>query len=203
MPTKPLPVLTAYQQFRERWIDCTTCELCECRTKVVLARGRIPAEILFVGEAPGSSEDDVGIPFVPGAPAGRLLETIIDRSLGAENRLRATKGIPILRHCFTNLVCCIPKINGEKSEPDDDHIQSCSPRLIEFVELVEPELIVCVGAQARDWLDPGYRHSVKLERQVPMVSIDHPSYILRANVANKSFLIQKACVIIANAVMDL
>ena len=42
-----------YMKHKEKWINCTRCELCENRKKVCLLRGKVPCDMLFVGEAPG------------------------------------------------------------------------------------------------------------------------------------------------------
>jgi hypothetical protein len=48
--------MTSYQRHCKQWRDCRKCPLCEGRKRVVLARGTIPAPILFIGEAPGARQ---------------------------------------------------------------------------------------------------------------------------------------------------
>lgn len=205
---------TRFSLFVERWRECTACPLCEGRQKVVLARGQIPADVLFIGEAPGESEDCIGIPFC--GPAGQLLDRIIDRAIPKKYVDDATdphgamaevlEGAPLqYRIAFTNLVCCIPRDEdgGKATEPGDESIQACSIRLIEFVEIANPRLIVCVGKLAKEWLDPGWKHSIKLERRVPMIDIVHPAAIIRANLAQQNLLVQRAVVVLRNAVEKL
>lgn len=79
----------------DRWKHCTLCPLHKVRRQVVLARGKLPADVLMVGEAPGLSEDVLGAPFT--GPAGQLLDRIITAT-ELEN----------YRIAFTNLVGCIP-----------------------------------------------------------------------------------------------
>jgi len=76
-------------------------------------------------------------------------------------------------------------------------------RLIEFVELANPGLIVCVGELARDWLKPGYRYSIQLHRDIPTIDIVHPAYILRSPIAHQQLLIQRCEVKLRNAVEEL
>lgn len=149
---------------------------------MVLARGTVPCDVLFVGEAPGVSEDVVGKPFV--GPAGKLLDRIIDQS-GLAN------------HCtyaLTNLICCIPREDGSKAgEPSEESILSCRQRLIEFVYLCHPKLIICVGSLA-------VKHvPIAVGPNLGYISIVHPAAILRANVAQQGFLIQKCVVTLADA----
>jgi len=117
-----------YKQHREKWNDCEKCELCNQRGSVVLARGKIPCDLLFIGEAPGQSEDVLGVPFV--GPAGKLLDSIIDQATltgRAEYSPGSGKPVPnenFPRIAFTNLVSCIPKgEDGNKiQEPEKQHI---------------------------------------------------------------------------------
>src|SRR5580698_7314382 len=128
---------TPYQQHREQWINCQRCELHKQRTQVVLARGTIPAQILFIGEAPGQSEDVLGSPFK--GPAGKLLDYIVANSIPSQ-----------YSYAMTNIVACIPRgDDGDKvALPPEESIKACAPRLVEFVNLCKPQLIICVGSLA-------------------------------------------------------
>ena len=197
--------MTPYQQFVRNWSTCTACPLHATRSRVVLARGSVPAQVLFVGEAPGRSEDVVGLPFV--GPAGRLMDHIIARSVP-----------PGVAHALCNLVCCIPLgEDGQKTaEPDDEAVRACAPRLREFVGLCRPSLIVCVGALARDWLDRQNHHNVWREdygrlgrdrklhfgADVPRIDVTHPAAILRQPVAQQGLSVQRCVVKIGNAVEE-
>lgn len=186
---------THYTRFVERWSrGCGSYE-CEGAYKRVLARGQVPCDVLFVGEAPGESENVIGRPFV--GPAGKLLDTIIGRSLHGSG----------LRYCLTNLVCCIPRSDDgtlKASEPDVDQIRCCAPRLQEFIRLCDPRMIVCVGALARDWLARGFKHSIKLPSEdIQLINITHPAAILRANIAQRGLMVQRAVITLQNAVEEL
>lgn len=180
--------MSRYSLFKDEWKECTACELHHGRINVVFARGSLPCDVLFIGEAPGESENVVGKPFM--GPSGRILDTIIK------------KGLPDgLKWAMTNMVCCIPRDEeGDKvSEPPDECIEACSVRLVQFVELANPRLIVGVGRLAGDWLTPGYSHSIKFHKKIPLVSFTHPAAILRANVANQGLAVQRCVVTLANA----
>lgn len=142
-----------------KWKDCTKCPLGHQRFRICLAKGQVPCDVLFVGEAPGASEDATGEVFC--GPAGNLLQEIINRALEPETRL-----------AFTNLVCCFPreaKSRGD-NEPERDEILSCRPRLIEFANIAQPRLVVCVGTLAEAYVRGIYGG--------PGVHITHPAYIL-------------------------
>jgi uracil-DNA glycosylase len=184
---------TLYQEHVKTWSACQLCELSQVRTKVVLARGSVPCDVLFIGEAPGPSEDVIGVPFV--GPAGKLFNGILARAMPGN-----------VSYALTNLVCCIPRDeDGAKfSEPPPEAIEECMPRLREFVEICRPKLIVAVGALAAAWLMPkeGSKHSIKRLAD-KMLEVVHPAAIIRANVAQQGLMRQRCIVKIANAVRDL
>jgi DNA polymerase len=184
--------MTRFQLHVRDWLDCTRCESHLTRKHVVLARGDLPCDVLFVGEAPGESEDVIGRPFC--GPAGKLLDKIIGNSCyrGPDE--------PGLSIALTNLVGCIPREDGKKAgEPDHECIMTCRPRLEELIRIAQPRLIVRVGKLAKEYLDQGYKHSVKVPEGITMIDIIHPSAILRANIAQRGLLVQKAVVTLSNA----
>jgi uracil-DNA glycosylase family 4 len=183
---------TPFQLHVEAWKDCTDCGLCEVRTHTVLAKGKIPCDILFLGEAPGKDENLMGLPFV--GPAGRLLDEIIEEAVPSHYRL-----------AFTNLIACAPfeEEGGDKlSEPPDESVRACAPRLIEFVEMADPRLIVCVGNQPKFWIEPEYKHRIEIPEDIPTVDIVHPAHTLRNSVAMRSIAVRRSIVTIQNAIKE-
>ncbi len=183
--------MTPYSQHRDKWKNCELCNLCERRGKVVLARGTVPADVLFVGEAPGVSEDVLGRPFV--GPAGKLLDQIIESAWPVDPGLR------FLTFAFTNIIACIPKNGGAKiGEPPKYAVEACSDRLIEFITLCSPRLIVAVGKFAINNLG-NYTSSGTVE----VIEIVHPAAILRADVTQKGMQTQRAVATLADALGEL
>lgn len=174
------------------WKDCERCELATTRRRVVFGRGKLPADVLFIGEGPGASEDVSGQAF--DGPAGEVLDDIIDRAGWGK------RPDYLYRLFFGNLVACIPKDAGNNKihEPDHDHVMACKPRLEATAEMVAPRLIVLVGKCAREYTDPTWRDAVKLPA-APRVEILHPSSILHAQTANKSLLAQRCVVTLRDA----
>lgn len=177
--------LSLYAQHVQRWKAGCGSDQCGGK-KVVLARGQVPCDVLFVGEAPGPSENVVGQPFI--GPAGRLLDEIIRQ---------ATADLPTkFRFAFTNVVGCMPAHQESVKkfdEPDDEQVEDCTPRLLEFIGLAKPRLLVMVGKTAADWLTAGYKHSIP--HGVPnTLGMMHPAAILRGNEAQKTMSVQR-CVI--------
>lgn len=203
--------LSPWQRFVREWDNCQRCSLKETRANVVIARGAVPADVVFIGEAPGKSEDAIGKPFI--GPAGHLLNEIIARAFVSREHLKLH---------FTNLVCCIPLgEDGEKlDQPDPAEIRACAKRLEAQIKLCRPSLIVTVGVLATKWT-PRQEHLSRdrkathfLSEEYPIdwlpagqrlkyVAIDHPAYILRANYAQRSLLIQKCEVTLRNALEGL
>ncbi len=172
-----------------KWKDCQLCPLSKQRSNIVLARGTVPCDVLFIGEAPGQVEDALGRPFV--GPAGRLLDQIIERS------------VPPLTYALTNLVCCFPaeaKARGD-NEPELAEIKACRPRLHEFIDLCKPKLVVRVGTLAADNVQ---HDSYGLVRGAKCIDIVHPAFILaRLPQAQKHMAVQRCIVQIRNAVQSM
>jgi len=197
--------MTRLELFTQKWRRGCGSDQCS-KARVVLFKGTIPCDLLFIGEAPGESENVLGRPFM--GPAGKLLDSII-----ADAGLNGTmlpegeyaKDDPPMRCAFTNVVCCIPReSDGEKAkEPEHEQILQCQGRLSEFIQLANPRLVVCVGALARDYTDPFLKDACPIQEDVPRVAITHPAHILRANVTNRGLMRQRAVVTLRNAVLEL
>jgi uracil-DNA glycosylase family 4 len=195
--------MTRYQLLKARWEDGCGASICSGARKV-FCRGALPCDVLFVGEAPGESEDALGQPFI--GPAGKLLDRIL--VVVGKYLWMSHPGVPWPRLAFANLVGCVPRDeDGEKAGPPcHQDIRHCSPRLRDIVDLARPRLIVAVGTLARDYLDRKMRGNVwetdrtkgKKDRAlaagayVPRVDIVHPAAILRANEAQQGLMAQRA-----------
>jgi DNA polymerase len=203
-PAKVLPTVTPYQSFLQRWGRGCGNDICgECRN-VCVARGRVPCDVLFVGEAPGESEDTLGQPFV--GPSGYLLNHIIGEAFRRPNFDRGEKGRPLLTYCLTNVVCCIPRdleTGGKAAEPTPEEIRQCSPRLRGFIALCRPKLLVRVGKLAQDWVDSKARWSTPIPDGVQVEDLPHPAYILRQNEVVRDTLIRRSVVTLRDAVSAL
>jgi uracil-DNA glycosylase family 4 len=112
--------------------QCTACGLAAERTQVVPGEGRTPARLMLIGEGPGKQEDVEGRPFV--GAAGQLL----DRMLAAIRMSRQEVYI-------ANVVKCRPPGNRT---PTPEEADTCLPFLARQIALVNPEVIVALGATA-------------------------------------------------------
>jgi DNA polymerase len=132
----PRPTLSA---LREAAARCTACDLYRLGTQTVFGEGRRKAPLMMVGEQPGNDEDLAGRPFV--GPAGKLL----DRALAQANLDRDDIYI-------TNIVKHFKwKPAGKRrihDKPSAAEIEACRPWFEAELELVQPEVVVCLGATA-------------------------------------------------------
>jgi uracil-DNA glycosylase len=109
---------------------CVRCqELAATRKSVVFGAGNADAELMFVGEAPGASEDERGLPFV--GRAGKLLETLLNE-IGMQR-----KDVFI-----ANVLKCRPPGNRD---PLPIEIENCREYLYRQVELIQPRVICSLG----------------------------------------------------------
>ena len=109
---------------------CTRCpELAATRKTVVFGAGNADAELMFVGEAPGASEDEQGVPFV--GRAGKLLEQLLNE-IGQERT----------DVFIANVLKCRPPGNRD---PLPIEIQNCQEYLLRQVELIQPTVICTLG----------------------------------------------------------
>jgi DNA polymerase len=109
---------------------CVRCaELASTRKNVVFGAGNADADLMFVGEAPGASEDERGLPFV--GRAGKLLETL----LGEIGLQRSDVFI-------ANVLKCRPPGNRD---PQPLEIENCREYLYRQVELIQPRVICTLG----------------------------------------------------------
>lgn len=200
--------MTPFQLHVRKWRNCRRCELACQRSNIVLCRGKLPADVLLIGEAPGQSEDAHGVPFAPGAPAGKLLESLIRRAgwndLTAPARFIGDPASrPTVRWAATNLVACFPR-EAKKTEdhkPPEAAIKACRDRLAEIVKLAAPQAVVCVGDLAGNWVQK-FRAGLGLG-DVKVIEIVHPAYILRQNEAQQEQLKRRAVVKLATVAAEL
>jgi uracil-DNA glycosylase family 4 len=90
--------------------------------------------------------------------------------------------------------------------PTAESVKACAPRLRELVTIARPKLVVCVGQVARDWIDPKNKNCVLpmlAENGIRTIDIVHPAAILRANIAQRGLMIQRAVAALSTAVEDL
>jgi len=150
--------------------SCVLCrELSRCRHSVVFGVGNPHAELMFIGEAPGADEDAQGEPFV--GRAGQLLTKII-QAMGCRRE----------DVYISNVLKCRPPQNRT---PLPDEVTNCLPYLLSQIELIQPKVIVALGATAvRSLLDvqlgiTKMRGHWYTFHDIPIMPTFHPAYLLR------------------------
>lgn len=162
---------------------CTKCTLHETRTQTVFGQGNPNARLVFVGEAPGYEEDKQGLVFV--GRAGQLLTRII-----------VAMGLTREDVFICNVLKCRPPGNRD---PAADEILACNPYLRRQLTIIQPEVLVALGAPAAKTLLNTTQSIGKLRGRfhdyylsgvpgegpsIPVMPTYHPAYLLR-NPAEK------------------
>lgn len=114
--------------------ECRKCDLCITRKHIVNGQGNSRASLMFIGEAPGAYEDRFNIPFYPTAPAGKLLQEMLNKyNFHREDIF------------ITNVVKCRPPQNRK---PTILEINRCKAYLFQEIKEVNPKIIVLLGKTA-------------------------------------------------------
>jgi DNA polymerase len=176
-----VPIGAGIEGLRAAANHCEGCDLYRNATQTVFGAGPADGAVLIVGEQPGDREDRAGEPFV--GPAGRLLDRALDEA-----------GIDRAAVYVTNAVKHFKFRRDERGKrrihqkPSRTEVVACRPWLLAELDVVEPDLVLCLGATAaQSLLGPDFR--ITRERgkvlDLPMsrarvVSTVHPSAVLRA-----------------------
>ncbi len=164
-----------WEELEQKCKSCTLCPLGLTKTNTVFGAGNKNAILMFVGEAPGESEDKMGIPFV--GRAGKLLDKYLE-----------VVEIPREDVYIANMLKCRPPKNRDPEESEQDQ---CIGYLREQVRLIKPKMIVCLGRiSAMRLIKPDYKitkeHGTWVKKgEFEMSAVYHPSLLLRGNVKYK------------------
>ena len=161
---------------RERVRVCAKCAHLVCsRTQTVFGVGNPDADLMFIGEAPGADEDQQGEPFV--GRAGQLLTRI----LKAMNFAREDVYIANILKCRPDM----PAGSFGNRPPTPTEMQTCRPYLVEQIDIIQPTVLVALGAVAVEGL-LGTRAAMRELRgrwhtynNIPLMITYHPAYLLR------------------------
>lgn len=148
---------------------CNRCPLSKSRTNTVFGEGSTEAKMMFVGEGPGFNEDRLGRPFV--GRAGQLLDRMIE-SIGLKRQ----------DIYITNIVKCRPPNNRN---PYEDESKVCIEYLRWQVKIINPDIIVCLGAvAARNIIDSNFKITQSRgiwynKGKFNIIATYHPAALLR------------------------
>jgi len=149
--------------------DCRKCVLGASRKNFVFGEGDPEAKLVFVGEAPGGTEDEQGRPFV--GKAGKLLDKIIE-AIGFKRE----------QVFILNVLKCRPPDN-RPPEPEEENL--CIPYLKAQLEIIAPKIICTLGNPATHNLlktEIGItklRGTIQDYNGIPVIPTYHPSACLR------------------------
>jgi uracil-DNA glycosylase family protein len=173
-----IPSRPTVDRLREAAAGCEACELWRNATQTVFGEGPRRARVVLVGEQPGDQEDHQGHPFV--GPAGRLLDEALEEAGIDRREAYVTNAVKHFRW----------EARGKRrihKRPSTEHVNACRPWLEAEIAVVDPEVVVCMGAVAAQAL-LGRDFKVTRQRGEVITGDDgrrltatvHPSSILRA-----------------------
>jgi DNA polymerase len=165
--------LEKYNLISEQIRNCRKCNLCETAIQAVVGDGNINAKVVFIGEAPGKNEDEVGKPFV--GRAGKLLDSCL-------NEIGLDRGDVWIG----NLIKHRPPKNRD---PLPNEIEACKNFLTSQLEVIKPDIIVTLGRFSFNYFFPdakisSERGKLKKYENYQIFPVYHPAAALR----NKKFL---------------
>ena len=161
--------LNNFTELHERALQCSACRLRESCKQVVFGAGNIKSTIVFVGEGPGSDEDEQGLPFV--GRAGQLLNKILAASEFKRDEVY-----------IANVVKCRPPGNRL---PNPDEVKICRNFLEAQIRIIQPRIIVCLGALASQTVIDSrakigqIRGKWFIRNGIKMIATYHPAALLR------------------------
>jgi DNA polymerase len=117
------------QKLNQEIHSCQKCPLGATRTNAVPGQGNLNAKVMFIGEAPGATEDAQGIPFC--GKAGGVLDELL-----------AIAGLKREEIFIGNILKCRPPNNRN---PQEIEIKTCTPYLDRQIELIKPSVLCCLG----------------------------------------------------------
>jgi uracil-DNA glycosylase len=173
-----IPERPTLKSLHEAAANCQACPLWENATQTVFGEGLKRARVMLVGEQPGDREDREGKPFV--GPAGRILDKALEQA-----------GIERGDAYVTNVVKHFKWTPRGKRRihqaPKAEEIKACAPWIEHEIAIVDPEVLVCLGATAvKAIMGPKYRvmkdHGRFVESELGRLTSAtlHPSAVLRA-----------------------
>ena len=154
-----VPVGVGLSGLREAAASCRACELWRDTTQTVFGDGPETARIVLVGEQPGDQEDRKGEPFV--GPAGRLLDKALAEAGINRQDLYITNAVKHFAHT----------VKGKRrihQTPRPEHLRACRPWLEAELQVLRPEVVVCLGATAaKALISPSFRITKDRGRLIP------------------------------------
>ncbi len=153
-----------YSKLVDEIRNCKKCRLWQYRKNPVPGEGPLDSKIMFIGEAPGKSEDERGRPFV--GAAGKLLTELIEML-----------GLKRSDVYITNIVKCRPPGNRD---PQPDEVEACLPYLLKQISLLRPRVIIALGRHSanllfklvgKEWFSMARQHGSVIEGKINNIKV--------------------------------
>ena len=151
-----------FKELSENISQCSKCSLRKSCSRVVIGSGSEKTKIVFVGEAPGKKEDELGFPFV--GSSGKLLDEML-----------LSVGLKRNSVYITNIVKCRPPNNRD---PLPKELRACTPWLVKQLETLQPKIVVTLGRHSMNFFLP----------QLKISSAHGRLYRIQPSFLNKPFL---------------
>lgn len=135
------------KEIKNKVLSCRKCSLYKDRTYPVIGQGNHQTKIIFIGEAPGFSEDKTGYPFC--GKAGKILDELLE-------------SVAIKREDIyvCNILKCRPPNNRD---PEEKEIKACTPYLKKQIEIIKPKIICALGNYSTKYILEKYNLKDKIQ----------------------------------------
>lgn len=177
LKTEPSSLAHSMEELKKDVLTCHLCTLAKSRKNILFGDGNPKADIMFIGDNPGVSEDEMGTLF-----AGRSGEMLV-------NMIEKVLLLPKEEVYITTILKCRPP---ENRVPTLEEVSCCKPYLMQQIGMVKPKIIIALGSTSFHHLTGEYDTSIDQVRglvlnfgEAKLVPTFHPSFLLRNPSAKK------------------
>ena len=173
-----IPPKPTIPKLRVAATTCRACDLWKRGTQTVFGEGGAKARVVFVGEQPGDQEDIQGRPFV--GPAGKILDKALEEAGINRDEVYVTNAVKHFKW----------EPRGKRrihKKPNTMEITACKPWVEAEIDVIKPDVVVCLGATAaQSLLGRDFKVSTQRGMWIPsplapfVMATVHPSSLLRA-----------------------
>ena len=177
LKTDPSSLGHSMEELKKDVLTCHLCTLAKSRKNILFGDGNPKADIMFIGDNPGVSEDEMGTLF-----AGRSGEMLV-------NMIEKVLLLPKEEVYITTILKCRPP---ENRVPTLEEVSCCKPYLMQQIGMVKPKIIIALGSTSFHHLTGEYDTSIDQVRglvlnfgEAKLIPTFHPSFLLRNPSAKK------------------
>lgn len=177
LKTEPSSLAHSMEELKKDVLTCHLCTLAKSRKNILFGDGNPKADIMFIGDNPGVSEDEMGTLF-----AGRSGEMLV-------NMIEKVLLLPKEEVYITTILKCRPPENRVSTL---EEVSCCKPYLMQQIGMVKPKIIIALGSTSFHHLTGEYDTSIDQVRglvlnfgEAKLIPTFHPSFLLRNPSAKK------------------